>query len=512
MKDPNETRRTYSEAMSDWAAANHAERDFLSRSKRSLLQPDPLSSVGGRIFGYFWRLAVLLVVLAGAWYLLLRGHLRGESFSRKIAEVVAADLHASSAELGSLTWRGDIAGARVFTAVGGDASFFRALQAERIEFPLPLKTLFSEHWSLRRLKIDELRAELRSGGLGAPEVQLSAEEKQELPPGLQGLPSTEIQTELDPVKAHEQQQKDKRALDLRLMKDGFELFPQVRGISFEEVLVATSHLTWGLSEATRGSLQGASVRARPTPSGAWEMLVEGGKWQQNWLREVGIRRLLAAYTGEALEFQDAELQVGDGGARLTGQISIEQNPRVALELSAMQMPLHAFLEEPLAGWMNAWVSGPIRLGGSLNLASGVETDAEVKVDRAALRRVPILSTLGAVTARSRFRDLEFDGGTLRFKTAGGRLEVTSFELSSKGEILLRGSFEVERGLFSGNCDLGIPPDHAARIPETVRQQFFRPGERGLLWMSIPLEGPASNLTSELANQLAAAERNAPRQR
>ena len=126
----------------------------------------------------------------------------------------------------------------------------------------------------------------------------------------------------------------------------------------------------------------------------------------------------------------------------------------------------------------------------------------MKLDAGALRALPILNTLAVVTGRGRFRDLELNSGSHRVQYGDGTLEVQSFDLQSGNDVHIRGRFTFGLGQFGGMARLGISKDFAQRIPAEVREKLFREESDGLLWIDIPLEGPAETLTKEPSNKLA----------
>ena len=80
--------------------------------------------------------------------------------------------------------------------------------------------------------------------------------------------------------------------------------------------------------------------------------------------------------------------------------------------------------------------------------------------------------------------------------------MQSFHLQSGNDVHIRGRFTFGLGQFAGMARLGISKDFAQRIPAEVQEKLFREESDGLLWIDIPLEGPAETLTKEPSNKLA----------
>ncbi|MGI8604619.1 MAG: hypothetical protein ACR2OZ_16735 [Verrucomicrobiales bacterium] len=514
MDDKEKTRQSYAQAMSDWAAARDAQRTLLSRSRNTLLQPDPLASLPARLLGYVWRFGLVILVGIGGYFLLLMWHFRSEEFSRLVARGAALQLKAEKVEISPFRWRKNVASARSFSAQGGSQSFFKTIEAESVDFRLPLRMSLQKNWQLKHVGVDFLRAELRSGGLGSGNtVSLTPAEKDSVPEGLDG-PTSKIAAPIkltdDPSTKPQESGKGRKVLDLRLHKDGFGVNPNFESLTVAEIGVARGNFTWGVTPFTRGSLQQAALLATPTGQGRWHIALSAGQLQQNWLRDLSIQKLNIDYTGETLQLDSGVFRVGESTNVLSGTITVSEHPRLNLRIDASSLPLEHFLNEPVTSWLRLAASGPIIIEGSLNLASGVTTSADLKIDGGALRQIPLLNTLAVLTGRGRFRDLEITGGFIKFNTAQGKLEVPAFELQAKSDVLIRGSGSWQQGSFRGNAQLGMSQAYAQRLPAQLQQAFLRQDDAGWLWLEIPLDGPPETLTKQLSNKLAAAFQEASR--
>jgi hypothetical protein len=211
-----------------------------------------------------------------------------------------------------------------------------------------------------------------------------------------------------------------------------------------------------------------------------------------------------------VRIEEGQLGAGDGTATVLGEITTGEFPRVDLKLEGQRLPLELFLGEPMASRVHGSVSGSISIGGSLNTAAGVTTRASLKLDSGTMRALPILNTLAVVTGRGRFRDLELSAGSIEFTTGGGRCEVQSFDLRSGSDVAVLGHFVCRDGQFDGMARVGISQELAQRVPAEVQQSLFQRGNDGLLWIDVPLDGPAETLTKEPSDKLAEVYQRAAR--
>jgi hypothetical protein len=508
MKEPRPDKQSYAEAMSEWTATR--ERTLFSRTRNPILHPDPMASLPGRVVGYVWRGGVLLAALAGVYYFFLMWHMRQDSFSGMLAGEAAGFLAAEKAEMSALHWRKNRAAARKFTAVGGPRAFFRTIEAENVDFRVPLRMMFQKAWKLDFVGVGAARIELRSGGVSAPLAAgtPASTGPKATPPGLDGPPPTTIRTEPgpDPVPPPDS---GRKVLDLRLYKNGFGVSPSFDDLVVDEVQIARADFTWGLTEFTRGAVLSASALAHPLESG-WQIVLNGGRIEQNWLRGLEIKKLVIHCGPKAVRIQEGLLGAGDGTATLIGEVTTGEFPRVDLKLECRQVAVEHFLAEPVASWVRGKASGPITIGGSINTAGGISTRGALKLESGTLRSFPMLNTLAVVTGRGRFRDLGLSGGSIEFTTGEGRLEVQSLELQSGNDVVIRGRFACHLDQFTGMVRLGMSRDLAQRIPADVKQKLFREESDGLVWIDVPLEGPVETLTKEPSNGLADAYQRASR--
>jgi hypothetical protein len=302
---------------------------------------------------------------------------------------------------------------------------------------------------------------------------------------------------------------EKKPLDLRLHKNGFGVNPTFDDLVVEEVQIASADFTWGLTEFTRGAVREAPMLAHPLEKG-WQVVLSGGRIEQNWLRGLEIRRLVAHCGAKSVRIDEGVLGVGEGSASLIGEIAIGEFPLVDLKLECRQLPLGHFLDEPITSWVRGTATGSIIVSGSINTAAGVTTRGSLTLDAGTLRALPMLNTLAVVTGRGLFRDLELTAGSIEFTTGEGRFDVQSLELRSGNDVVIRGGFGCILDQFSGRVRLGMSQDMAQRVPAELKQDLFREESDGMLWVDIPLEGSAETLTKESSNRLADAYQRARR--
>ena len=524
MADPKpQSRQTYSEAMAEWAALHEAQRALFSKSRNTLLTPDPLGSPLVRFFGWVWRLGALAAIALVGYYITLQWYLRSPGFSGILANGATEYLAADKVTLLPLSWRGDKGVTRRLSVVGGPTSPFRSLEAEDVQFKLPMAMILGKKWDLPTVSIGSLSTELRSGALGkagAP-PPLSQAEKERLPDG-----AAPVKADLSvPTLSDEAPSGDLpkpsptsppndtgkgRPLDLRLKRDGFGIAPDFSQIVVSQFDIGRANISWGGSPITRGAIDGSAVVLRRLDTDRWQLDAAGGTLRQNWLKDLAINKLSIAYNGRSLDFTEADLALGPAGkASLTGRVFMESNPRLDLRISGEHLPLTQMLPDAFAKIVRLNGSMDASIGGSPNIASGIATSGILKISSGSLRELPIFDTLAIVTGRTRFRDIEITGGTVKFSTQGGVFEAPEFAIQSRNDIMVQGTIRAEGQLVAGNLYVGMSSELAQRVPEPLRKAFFRESD-GWLILPIPLDGRIEQLTKDLSTRLATAFQALPR--
>ena len=123
------------------------------------------------------------------------------------------------------------------------------------------------------------------------------------------------------------------------------------------------------------------------------------------------------------------------------------------------------------------------------------------MDNGFVRGLPVQQALADVSRRIRFRGFDVTGGTVEFSASGGHVDVKSFELASRSDISLRGSFKYVNEEFAGEMQIGVDPALLEKLAPSLVAQFFPKEEAGKLWMTTKLEGPMDRLTAVTARSL-----------
>jgi len=513
MSEERPTRKTYSEAMNEWAA-REGRASFADRSRVSVMLPDPFAHPMMRLLGYGWRLGLLVLLGAGGYWFLLRSHLAGEAFAGQLAGHLRDTLGAETASLSRLEWEGTEAHARRFAATGGPGSFFRTLEATQVSFRVPVSLYRKPEWTLSRVEAGSLQVDFRSGGLNVPEAASEVAVPDGFSPPLLTVPGAEVKLDAgapDPELAPEAKDRDPRVLDLDVNRDGLKVAPPVRRVALGGVQAAHFGAGWGTSALTRGELREASIRATREPGGSWLIDIPGGTLSQNWLRGLKFTHLRARYDGGVLALENTPVQIREVTGILGGRIRCAEVPVFELTLQAEELPLETFCGDPFERYFNLRAGGTLQIGGSINRSTGITVTGAMDVSGGLIRGLAIQQALAAATTRLRFREFEITGGTVEFATGAGKLEVKSFNLLSRQDVVVRGAFTHDTGGFDGVLEIGVDPPLLQKLDPAVVGRFFPKSEEGKRWMTTPLKATGySRLTAALAKEFTEAHEAAGR--
>lgn len=509
--DPH-TRKSYAEAMNQWANSPAGQRSFAYRSRVSLWQPDPFAHPLTRFFGYVWRLAFLALLGFVVYIVLLRFHLGGRTFLRQWENGLAQYLVASEVKVSNLKWQGQTVNSTLVTAQGKPQAAYSSLEAGSVRFTVPFRMMWESEWTLRRVSMGHLVVNFRAGAMAPDTSSIPALTNPLLDSPLPGLSlDAPAEGSTAPASLLEAPASSPRnEPDLRLMRDGFGVNPHLSELKIQGVDAVRFEATWGASAAAYGSLQGKGFSAAQENDGTWTLEIESGTLEQNWLKDLQFTGLKARLVEGKLFFDNTSLTYQGGKALLNGHVVLGGMPELNLTLLLEEFPLSQFLTAPYTDIVSLKASGSIQITGSTNRSSGITMKGELTVLDGSISNLGVQRALVNISSRVRLREFDLTGGTINFETRPGALKVTSFELQSRDDIVLNGQFSVEHGLVEGECQIGIAPDLLIKVHPQVLERLL-PERDSWRWVAVPLHGEVTKLTEEIEARLLKENAEAPPQ-
>ena len=371
----------------------------------------PGESMRGRILVQLMGLGLkllLLVLLAGLvfWgYLYKRAG--SEAFADSISETLESQLAAAELDLREVSYADDRLMIARIAAEGGPATFFESLIIYNVSSDIGLLETFFGGWSDGGVRIGELDIFLRAG---ANDPQAAAEMGQ-LILGASGA----------------------RAID--------------------SMVVARANIQWGFSHATQGGIEDSRMLVQRHERG-WKLTFEGGRFSQNWLRDMEIVELVAVCGPDGIVFEKGEFTKGEGTVQFS-QLKLESGyqPKLDGEIQLRDVDLVSLLPASAIRLVDGTISGDFGVFGSTNTPQGVGYEGRIRLGNGCIvslkDTIPMLEALSVLDYTRRYHRLDFQDGGFDLRMESGSIEVSNIAMeASKAEgekepkIVLGGAFKT----------------------------------------------------------------------
>lgn len=356
----------------------------------------------------FKALIALLVASAGfAFYLVKR--VDSESFLTSVESGVKQGLGAKEAQLVEFSRIQGDAQVRRIGVEGGEHSFFRSLDAGNVRFKMGLLDGMAGEWDAGALVAKWLEADLKAGANTPAEAAALGE----------------------------------------------SLFKQWPGFRFSSVEVDDTTLTWGYyyrasatspAKNTRGRIEHSRLAATRSPEG-WRFSFTGGRFSQNWLKDLEIVELVMDCTPGSLVVKKGNFKCGEGSVTFRDvMVTGGEKPAFSGKIDVSRVALAQFLPDTLDAFMEGTISGEFTLSGSTNAASGIQLEGDVTLggnNVISLReRFHLLKALSVVDVYNSYRKVDLNRGSFHVKTSGGVLELSRVDLKAEDLMTLQGRLSV----------------------------------------------------------------------
>ncbi len=489
---PEKPRKSYSEAMNEWASTREAQMVLMSKSRNRLLRPDPLGGTVSVIFGYLFRLIALALLGFAVYLLAVRFHIRGNEFRDQIGRELGRYLKADHLTLSNLAFVEGWGVVKKTTAEGGPDAPFKRLEINGLDMDIPYLMLWKKDWTINRVKIRELSATIRSGSAGAaPDIHLDELDRMTLPDGV----TTPVESS-EPIRAPEIKKGAAVPPPQSVRHAGLGVSPVFDSLKLRNINIGKTSLFWGLTAGTAGRLEDATVEMNTEDNQTWHLSATSGSLTQNWLDRMKIERMEATLAPAELTFGPGRLSVGGAPCTLNGSIKTGASPVLNLKFTCEKMPVAKFLEPVAAQSFDLLVTGEAAFEGALNSPAGVASSGAFKIESGTIRTLPVLDALAVVTGRPRFRTFDVTGGQIAFKVQNGVVSVSDFSLESGAEVKVTGNFTWDNGVIKGTYSVGMTKPYAQRVPSELLAARAQEKDGGWLWLTFPLDGRMEKLTMD----------------
>ncbi|MFK7849553.1 MAG: hypothetical protein AB8D78_01135 [Akkermansiaceae bacterium] len=305
--------------------------------------------------------------------------------------------------------------------IGGENTFFSDLEVMNLKCQMGLLDSFAETWEPGLIEIDRAEISLRAGS--------------------------------------DSEESSKAIADV--------LFYQPKSVKIEAILVANATLRWGYSKRTRGRIVGSEMRARKI-DGGWRLIFKGGRFSQNWLKELEINELIVSVGRSGLVFEKADLKKGEGSILFTGlEVESGQRPKISGNLILRRMDLADLLPENAQEIVEGRISGEFDVMGSTNSIDGVGFEGKVELageDEILLRdQIPLLRALSVVDALNNYKRVSFREGSFYLKSYNGTVELSQIDLKAEDLLTLTGNVSARAPTTQEMLEMAEKEDVSATI-------------------------------------------------
>lgn len=281
-------------------------------------------------------------------------------------------------------------------------------------------------------------------------------------------------------------------------------------VYLKEVTCDNADITWRM-QGKPGGIFGTKVLI--TPYGRdFEYRAEGGEMRTGGLTpELGVESVHMVITKKVLDLYELHLKPqgrGNGSIRVSGEMGMREDKHVDMKLKYNGIPLAPWLPKDLDGEIQGLAEGAVHWKGTDQTIEASSGSGEFRVTGGKLVELPILDFLASSTARKSLREITLTECAVKFRWDYPRFEVHSLNLAGEEKVALRGSAVVNKGVLSGEFDLGLAPTYLDWLPRAKKEIFTRE-EDGMVWTKVKLGGTLKEPEDDLTPRLAEALRKDP---
>jgi len=249
------------------------------------------------------------------------------------------------------------------------------------------------------------------------------------------------------------------------------IFRNFENIEIQNIDIASANIGWGYSERTRGRIDDTQVRLRREGEN-WRVTLRGGRFSQNWLRDLDVDELVVICSPDGIVFEKAELRQGDSGTvDFTGlKVSASDRPEVRGVAKVRNLNLEPILPPAARSFVEGVISSDFTVSGSTNTIEGIGFDGVLNMDSTntitVRDRIHLLRALSVVDFHNSYRRLDFSEGALRITTGGGRMLVRDIDLAADDLVTIDGQFTA-RPPTTQELDFMLARDEQGRASELI---------------------------------------------
>ncbi|HBE97821.1 MAG TPA: hypothetical protein DDW68_11685 [Verrucomicrobiales bacterium] len=348
----------------------------------------------------FLRVLVVLLLCLGLAFFALNHYFGGDDYRGEVTAALGEVLGASSIEAKKFERARGVSTFQDLVIDGGEESFFFQAEINRLAAASSFLTGITSKWAPEQVRIKAASFELKAGG-------------------------------------DQEEMQNSFASIIASMSEG-----NLESIEIEEL-----SCEWGYSKITYGKLEKAKFRAS-RDQGVWEISLEGGRFSQNWLKNLDIKEAKLLCDSDGIKVEKLLLSKNGGEMELAGSImGPAARPQFNLKGLFQSLPILSLVRLPgvdVREFMSGSISGDMKISGSTDYRIVIEADVELRGnDVVTLReKWDLLRAISVLDVDRTYRRVDFEEGRFSFKTGGGEMEVNGIDLKSGSLAALKGEFKT----------------------------------------------------------------------
>ena len=287
-----------------------------------------------------------------------------------------------------------------------------------------------------------------------------------------------------------------------------ELQPQIEtssplDLDIRETFIPRADMFWGENPDMVGGLKDVETRFYPKDHNL-DCFGRGGTFRQTGWPDLKVDKLHLYYAKPKLTVQTAVFTLGSPqNINVSGEFDFGPAWGMHLQLRATQAPARNFIKGYWQGKLEGIFDSENDLDKKSEPGSKVDATGVIRFTRGIVRNVEALKQIAAVTRHPQFEQPKIDVLAMHYRWNGSRLEVSQFEVETKGLMRVEGDFVIKNENIEGQFKVGVAPDVAESIPG-AREKVFTSSRGSYLWTSMKLEGPVKHPREDLKQRLVTA--------
>lgn len=346
------------------------------------------------------RIVALLLICAVIGYFALNYYFKTDSYKAKMVSRIENSFSLEEIESKSVSKsKGNMNFKRLYLK-GGEDCFFYELEGEGISAPVQYMDGITSEWNPSHIKMNSAEFSLKGGGALA-----------------------------------------------EMEKSFAGVVESFKGEGITSILIDNFSCDWGYTKVNYGRISNSKFNANLV-NGVWEITLEGGTFQQNWLKGFSLNSGELKVTPTGITLSSLDLTKQDSVLTLRGEIGGPvSSPLFDLSGKFERLEVSQLINldyVDVSRYLEGDISGDLKISGSSNQNIRITGQASISEgDQITIReRWPILKALSIIDMNHSFRKVDFTKGSFQFATENNTLKLSEIDFVESDHFALKGDLSA----------------------------------------------------------------------